>query len=862
MHGAANRRAADLVVTDRDFGQAYLTRGYARRFLLDCLQAHVVLFIGYSFNDRVLAYLARGLPAGVPSLARFAFCEVAEQDRWRSLGIEPLPYDPHADPDEPHAQLRRALEQWSHDTQRSFSDHAVRVREIVGLGPDCDLESQDYLRRRLRDPETVDFFCREATDPAWLEWLENEPAFRELFSPPRTPQEGVEAGLCRWFAERAIDARDQANATLARMGSVLSPALWHEIVARLRTLRQSPELLLYWLPLLMRTAPMGRSEYLGWLLSESRPGVDDDLAVMLFEFLTEPSAAVRPFPSIGDGKYGRELAVRGVPYSLRETLDKVFAPRIGVFARDLMAIATRHIDMAHTLLVASGQANDAFDELSYSRSAIEPHPQDGMHQEWIDIVVNGARLAVDSVADDTALATPYVLLWSASPAPLLRRLAVYAVGRGRWLDSDQKLEWIVAHDWLFSWALHHEVYTLLREFYCEASDHGRLVILDALDAGPPAADYVGYPELRERIVFDLLAWLTVACPDDDQLRQRHEEMQSRHPDFAPKRHPDLDHAVEPIQFPRPPSPFSQEQLLSRSPEDEAFLDALDSVAVDEERWPTGTRREALRSEVTGACVADPTWSLRLADALTQREHWDSDMWDALLEAWGIAQLDEGQWRHALDVIRNHGAKWRIARPASDLLLSSVRKQPSRLPIGALPAAKEVADDYLQDARAEQLATLEAAADWLQLAINSAPGRLAEFFLHALSLGHLETSPPEIPPDFKARFLEMARGMTLPDGLTRPMLGRALPYCFGLDPTWTAEVLIPLFDWSHSPNTALQMWSGLLASGSLPTQLVDVLVGPCETVFSHLDELGDLRQPFAQLLCLMAALAAQSPVEGG
>lgn len=86
VHGALPR-ARDLVLTDADFGRAYLTEGWARRFLVDVFRRYTVLFVGYRHNDIVMNYLARALPAD--SLAgRFALTD--EDGSWELLGIKPI----------------------------------------------------------------------------------------------------------------------------------------------------------------------------------------------------------------------------------------------------------------------------------------------------------------------------------------------------------------------------------------------------------------------------------------------------------------------------------------------------------------------------------------------------------------------------------------------------------------------------------------------------------------------------------------------------------------------------------------------------------------------------------------------------
>jgi hypothetical protein len=61
LHGALSHGADCLIVTDRDFGKAYLTDAWAARFVERMFAQYTVLFIGYSHNDVIMKYLARGL---------------------------------------------------------------------------------------------------------------------------------------------------------------------------------------------------------------------------------------------------------------------------------------------------------------------------------------------------------------------------------------------------------------------------------------------------------------------------------------------------------------------------------------------------------------------------------------------------------------------------------------------------------------------------------------------------------------------------------------------------------------------------------------------------------------------------------
>ena len=128
VHGAGTHPGG-MVLTDQDFGRAYLTEGWARRFLVALFRQFTVLFVGYGHNDTVINYLARALPESAAS-RRFAL--TGERDpnlqRWRILGIEPIQYpqDKRADYSKLHVGIRRLADFSSHsvlDWQRETTEN-------------------------------------------------------------------------------------------------------------------------------------------------------------------------------------------------------------------------------------------------------------------------------------------------------------------------------------------------------------------------------------------------------------------------------------------------------------------------------------------------------------------------------------------------------------------------------------------------------------------------------------------------------------------------------------------------------------------------------------------------------------------
>ena len=91
----------DLVVSSGDFGLAYLTEGWAARFVSELFHNYTICFVGYSLDDPVLRYMTDALAAdrqlGGSSREMFAFGSHSankkqeQTDRWKAKNVTPNP---------------------------------------------------------------------------------------------------------------------------------------------------------------------------------------------------------------------------------------------------------------------------------------------------------------------------------------------------------------------------------------------------------------------------------------------------------------------------------------------------------------------------------------------------------------------------------------------------------------------------------------------------------------------------------------------------------------------------------------------------------------------------------------------------
>ena len=192
-----------MVLTDADFGRAYLTEGWARRFLVDLFRTHTVLFVGYSHSDTVMNYLSRALPPG--GGARFALTDEPGNPEWQLLDVEPIGYE--RTPEGDHSALSEGVRCLADYSRRRLLDWQGDIAEIAKSPPTLDDEAMDLIDDALSDPERCRFFTDAASHVDWIAWLERRGHLAALFgTADLTERDGR---LARWLAERF--ARDHAS---------------------------------------------------------------------------------------------------------------------------------------------------------------------------------------------------------------------------------------------------------------------------------------------------------------------------------------------------------------------------------------------------------------------------------------------------------------------------------------------------------------------------------------------------------------------------------------------------------------------------------------------------------------------------
>lgn len=863
LHGALGQAHRHLIVTDKDFGHAYLREAWAARFLERMYSKYAVLFTGYSHSDVVLRYLARSLGR---EHARYVLIENKELSQWRRQGIEPIPYDVI---DGSHATVTDTLQRWAELASLGSIRHRSRISEIAAAGTPTVPEDISYIEDSLADPQRVQYIVDSARGTEWLTWIADRPEFATLFVGQRAGKGAtapvaaeVTDALARWVADQYVAVEAASPAALRTMGEKLwTPWTWstitHRLFARGEHDARVPDWQIPWLVLALAQTPPGRTDVLDMLLAKKSWRERVDVALLLLEHRTRPVASSGLDFGEVDTTPHFEVGLVGDEYWLTDAWESVFKPSLDEHVTAILHLVEAQIRAVYRLLWS---LNPTSESISFGRSAIEAHPQDDL-RDPIDMLIDAVRDCLEHLlASDPGAGAAKIDEWGKADVALLRRTAVHGWRVRADKQPDEKVAWVCDNGLLYDLDAQHEIFTLLKDVVPAASEDQVQALLDQVDAGPPPAD--GETESPYRR-YNLLVWLAGVAPDSELIADAYAAAQAEHPDYGPREYPDLNMYMVTSGPEDDLEPFSPDQLHAMVQDDPP--DALAKlrshnreVDLFGDRGPTwtGTRK------VVRACVTrHPGDGLALATAIahTPDAESDADLYVTLINAWGDAELADDDVSSIVDVIGSWPVE-AVIRPAAQMLaFGGGGGHPTAW--HQYDKARELAATLWPD---QEVPGSYFSNDNLPMsALNDPGGNLIEFWTKVVrhEWANDRDSWQGIPPGLVAH-LDKALGAEGQNGLlARATLGGYLPFYFSADPDWTRTHVLPMFDWASGTADARAVWQTFLTRGRpndglLEAGLVPYYLQTCR----RFDELGGDRSDFrlAAHLSTIALFTSASP----
>jgi hypothetical protein len=818
LHGSVLKDEKHIVITDKDFGRAYLTEGWARNFLQAMFSEYTVLFIGYSYTDPVIPYLTRGLPPNSNN-SRFAFISDSDDPtRWKHLGIKPVIYSNK----NRHEALGICLQSWVEHIEMGALKHEHRIKEIVS-SPSPPLESKDlsYLENTLTDTAKIGHFtkhCNKTLD--WLSWVDKQGVFNEFFQ-LNSPISKISEPMSRWLAEYVIIFPEETLRFIQEKGNFINFNLWSSIlrkICRNDNVTIESNVFLRWIIFLLQNCQIQyKSDFFDfndiyYLLEKCKYPEDKQAALLLFEYLTKPQQT-----------NSDEISLVGAYYLLKNAWQDFFKPNLSAFAINLEPIVTSHLQKASWMGNAIYRDNENFCFFSDFRP-INESSQDASdtHKRDIDILIDAARDILEYLLIKTPdYAHGLIESWNISGIRILRRLAIHGIINSAKLSSDEKIQWLIKNDLIINYySFEDEIFRLIKNTYLLASNTIRLSLLEEIENLHSSEN----PRFQNNLInheydyFNLLNRLYKLFPECDLLAQRLEKIKKEFPKLELEERSDITYV-----------PITTEELLEKNLAD---IDTIDWLLTCDEQVNWSSKRGYLLEEIQKAVIQNFEWSYQLAQAIQERQDWSSDLWREILLGWQRSKFTEEQWELILTfLLESHQLHLLYLDRITDLL--DTRQEQSEIPLSCFSLAKQLANNLWLTCKNYDRRRPDN-FDWIEQAINHPGGKITLFWLQILSREQSNSDQINSTPldEYKEKFRQVLEDNYHEAELGRVVLCTYLSFLFSLDSEWTKENIIPLFNWSINQKQAQQAWYGFLWRGRWYEQILPILLPLYKQTFHY------------------------------
>ncbi len=831
LHGNATVNPGEMVVTDADFGAAYLTEAWATRFLYSMFRDSVVLFVGYSHSDVVMRYLGVGLRG---ASGRYAFTYEPDSSLWTRLGVTPIAY-PGTLTD--HAELTAALRSWATTASEGALERNERVRAIAAHPPSADLADLGYVARSIGRADGAAAFCETADFAGWAAWASSTEAFRPNFTADPNTDASIRLGV--WFAEKATASTEASDVALEqlRLHRTIDRRFWAALASESRRLLGSAQDTDFerWVAVLL-SFPVDAfdlviRDWLGMLLDALDVEKHREATVLLLGTLLQSRLELDKSWSPTDevarprGRVEWALDPGDASLSWPKLLD-----HIDELAPFLIGPAANALEYSSALETAYEGSIGTFSGISATRAAVEPHDQDAYH-ESSDYVIDLVRECIRSLAQTTPpFAAALVNRWLASGYPMLRRISISALPLTE-PQADHCIEAVLARGLLFDRALHHEVFILLRTMVPDTGPQTRRLLLDAILTADVESRYPVFKRL------DFLNWVADTSPDWDEAGAAFEDLRASQPDWTPDEHPDLLMHIS-TGFHQSAPPFAPAEYAERFDADPAA--ALGSlleydyghISMGQPSWEDGI------AQLRSAVAEDPERGLAAWDALDHitASAEAAQLREAVIDGWRFADSDV-PWHQALERLSMLNDLAGYEYSIASMLLEGVTAT-GTLPEECNTQAHRVATRLWQD-RFEACGGGDATPsgdpenDW--------PGKVTEFLIWVASrILNGTTEEPDTLDEIAAHLAAIADDQRLLAAGPRSAIGSQLSFCLTAFRDLVVATVLPAM---AAPNeVARDYWRGFLPNSRLSVPMIEAgLADAVKTFAPNLDALDEYRR---------------------
>lgn len=618
LHGnVSNPR--NIVVTDEDFGKAYMLNGYATRFVIDMLKQYTVLFVGYSYNDVIVRYLTTSIPSDTFSGA-YILCD-SNAKKINRTGIKSIIF-----PKGKYNIACSAIKKIGDFSKRGLIDWKDRIGSLNIDAPPADKESQDEVLEGIHNFAVQKFLCDRIRGSAWLMWLDQQDVFSSLFKENVQLDKNDELWgywlISNFISDELINLIIKHNNKINFIfcenilrafipdKSRLQNGVFEMYIILFQKKIQN-EFVLY--KLIQSAEKRGMLDCMWNLFSDT---FNFDIVLKNRYSWTSKST-----------EYSMAYRWRVGEYNFENIWYKFVSLHLDKYAYNAIQLATNTIKDLYYKLHASDVKGNIF---KIDMLDIENNDRHHYQNKELYIMFNMIVQAFNIIYQNDE---PYSILWINQTLelklPLLTRIVLFLLRENTHLLADDKIEYVIENCDFHEIRIREQVFKLVANVFDDIGEKKRETVLQKImSVDSSGMDFENEKEKNRHISYikyNWLNWLNDKCNKTDKIIFELKRIKDQFPYFKPRKRPDL--VIGPIEVMHgSESPISTEELRKmRGKKGYNYI-----INFKEDASSMGPDRYGLLQTLSEVAGEDKKWTMEFIDELECNANWEETIWEHIL----------------------------------------------------------------------------------------------------------------------------------------------------------------------------------------------------------------------------------------
>lgn len=833
IHGNVNNPKY-MVLTDEDFGRAYLTDGYASKFLVQLFASYTVLFVGYSYNDTIMRYLTRAISKDTTN-KKYILTD-SKKANWAALGIEPIFYKYRS-----HAIMREGLVKLGSVSKKGLVEWNIQFSDIKDMPPkDLTIDTEiDYC---LENNDRSKILANVVHEKEWMDYLDKKEVFAECFSDNKelSPKGKIWAD---WLCNNFVGKDDKSLLYLIyKHKNVLNSDFAEYLV---RKLINNPDMDIN--SFMEYLLVLDKRIFIGWQISQliktliSKQHIHS--AFILFKKLFDCKMQLEQKNLLQSDSVGCKHIFIGDYYDINTTWKMLREKAIDEFPYEIMLFVIEKITELHYKYEMAGLASkdeDPFELAMLEIEAKELHYKENPLQIMSQMLLDASYSLQHQ---NKELLKTTLLQGIYSESMLLKKITLKAIREISVFSPSEKLNIIIENNLIDSSFCKQQVFLLTSGFFADLSTQNKNRLINAIKS--LKKEDASRTNLYE--IYNWYIWLQKTDPNNEKVNNRIEQLQAKY-NFMPRKHPELIMWTGPARWADDQSPLPEEEMI-QLPVSEV-INMLQTYNPDV--FLEGPSRRGLLETFSSTLAKKKDWSDTIIRSLINEKINKEDIWQYVF--YGIQKAEyklDNVWSLFMFIIHNIDTVGYIYGAAECLWKILQRENIKSIFLNCEQDFFDAAEILWNSRKQEK----KAFPKTIDATLNTTIGCILFSWIYMVSFIDERT----IPKKYKIYFEEALKLESWEKNVSVCILAGHFNFFCYRDIEWSKKVLIPFFT-CKSQALYTDAWTGIAYfSGRFNSDTADIIAPICYNAISNIRWLeNDTKRFFIELLLTLMIHIVEKP----